>query len=138
MAGGTATRRTTTRSENGRGDAGAAPVNGARTRRTRPAARSGAPTSPPQATPPPVAESVEERASESILGANPFLGIDRRAQVAALRRLALRLAAQPQTLAREGVSLGRELAAVVAGRSTIEPARGDRRFADTTFRENPA
>ncbi len=141
MAGGTATRRTA-RSQNGRGTAGAVPQNGTTSRttsrRTRPAARpEAAAERQPQGAPPPVPESVEERASESILGANPFLGIDRRAQVAALRSLALRLGAQPQTLAREGVTLGRELAAVVAGRSRIEPARGDRRFADTTWKENP-
>jgi polyhydroxyalkanoate synthase len=128
MAGGTATRRRT-RSQNGRARTEAA-AGGASAERTATPAR--------QSPPPPPPESVEERASESILGANPFLGIDRGEQLAALRRLAIRLGAQPATLAREGLTLGRELAAVAAGRSAVEPARGDRRFADATWRENPA
>lgn len=129
MDGGTATRRRT-RSQNGRSRAGATPPKGGRTER--------APAAPPPQSPPPAPESVEERASEAILGANPFLGIDRREQVMALGRLATRLAVRPGTLTREGLSLARELAAVAAGRSSIEPARGDRRFTDTTWRENPA
>jgi polyhydroxyalkanoate synthase len=129
MDGGTATRRRT-RSQNGRSRAATAPVNGAKTER--------AAAPPPQGAPPPVPESVGEQAGEAILGANAFLGIDRREQLAALRRVALRLGTQPGTLARELMTLGRELAAVAAGRSTVEPARGDRRFADTTWRENPA
>jgi polyhydroxyalkanoate synthase len=85
-----------------------------------------------------VAESVEERASEAILGANPFLGIDRGEQLAAMRRLAAHLGMRPVTVAREGAGLTRELVAIAAGRSTVEPARGDRRFIDPTWRENPA
>jgi polyhydroxyalkanoate synthase len=129
MDGGTATRRRT-RSQDGRSRAGATPPNGARTER--------ASAAPPPESPPPVPETVEERASDAILGANPFLGIDRREQVMALGRLATRLAVKPGTLTRESLSLARELAAVAAGRSSIEPARGDRRFTDTTWRENPA
>ncbi|HVS41819.1 MAG TPA: alpha/beta fold hydrolase [Candidatus Dormibacteraeota bacterium] len=128
MEGGTATRRRT-RGQNGRARASAT-AGDARTAR--------AAASPSQSPAPAAPESVEERATEAILGANPFLGIDRREQLASLRRLALRLGAQPGTIAREGITLGRELAAVVAGRSAVEPARGDRRFADTTWRENPA
>jgi polyhydroxyalkanoate synthase len=129
MDGGTATRRRT-RSQDGRSRAGAAAPDGARTER--------ASAAPPPESPPPAPETVEERASDAILGANPFLGIDRREQVMALGRLTTRLAVKPGTLTRESLSLARELAAVAAGRSSIEPARGDRRFTDTTWRENPA
>ncbi|MEA2267603.1 MAG: poly[(R)-3-hydroxyalkanoate] polymerase subunit PhaC [Solirubrobacteraceae bacterium] len=53
-------------------------------------------------------------------------------------RAAARLAARPATVARRGLELGAELARVAAGRSELEPPRGDRRFRDPAWNENPA
>ncbi|MEA2228117.1 MAG: poly[(R)-3-hydroxyalkanoate] polymerase subunit PhaC, partial [Solirubrobacteraceae bacterium] len=53
-------------------------------------------------------------------------------------RAAARLAARPATVARRGLELGAELAKVTAGRSELEPPRGDRRFKDPAWNENPA
>ncbi|MEY2533915.1 MAG: poly[(R)-3-hydroxyalkanoate] polymerase subunit PhaC, partial [bacterium] len=53
-------------------------------------------------------------------------------------KAAARLAARPATVARRGLELGAELAKVTAGRSELEPPRGDRRFRDPAWNENPA
>lgn len=44
---------------------------------------------------------------------------------------------QGRVVAREAVALGGELARVVAGRSEIAPEKGDRRFSDPTWTQNP-
>ncbi|XAN02654.1 alpha/beta fold hydrolase [Rhodococcus aetherivorans] len=43
-----------------------------------------------------------------------------------------------RAVARHGVSFGRELAKIAVGRSTVAPAKGDRRFADSAWSANPA
>ena len=53
-------------------------------------------------------------------------------------RAAAKLALRPRTLARRGLELGAELAKVTAGRSELEPRRGDRRFRDPAWAANPA
>ena len=44
---------------------------------------------------------------------------------------------QGRVVAREAVKLGEELVRVALGRSELAPARGDRRFADPTWTQNP-
>jgi polyhydroxyalkanoate synthase len=53
-------------------------------------------------------------------------------------KAAAKLAARPRTVARRGLELGAELAKVTTGRSELEPPRGDRRFKDPAWNENPA
>ncbi|KOS57222.1 PHA/PHB synthase family protein [Rhodococcus rhodochrous] len=43
-----------------------------------------------------------------------------------------------RTVARHGVSFGKELAKIAVGRSTVAPAKGDRRFADPAWSTHPA
>jgi polyhydroxyalkanoate synthase len=45
---------------------------------------------------------------------------------------------QPRTLARETRRFGRETVRIVAGRSKRAPAKGDKRFVDPSWSENPA
>jgi polyhydroxyalkanoate synthase len=52
-------------------------------------------------------------------------------------RLAINLARQPRAVASRATTLGRELAAIAAGRSDIAPAKGDKRFADPAWAGNP-
>ncbi|MHA6779678.1 alpha/beta fold hydrolase [Pseudonocardia saturnea] len=52
------------------------------------------------------------------------------------RRVARAVGAVP-TLMGAGVRLAGELSRVAVGRSSVEPAKGDRRFADPTWTENP-
>lgn len=43
-----------------------------------------------------------------------------------------------RTVARHGAAFGRELAKIATGRSTVAPAKGDRRFADPAWSTHPA
>jgi polyhydroxyalkanoate synthase subunit PhaC len=52
-------------------------------------------------------------------------------------RLAVRLACRPSTTARRLGAFGAEAARIAAGASTVTPAKHDRRFADSAWRENP-
>ena len=54
-----------------------------------------------------------------------------------LTRFGQSLAKQPRTVAGRGSILARELGAIAAGRSDRMPARGDKRFADHAWQDNP-
>jgi Poly-beta-hydroxybutyrate polymerase (PhaC) N-terminus len=78
-----------------------------------------------------------DRDDPPILGANPFVGLTRGQNAAALARVAQRAAVEPgAALATELGALG-DLVRVAVGRSDVEPAKGDRRFAGRAWRENP-
>jgi polyhydroxyalkanoate synthase subunit PhaC len=53
-------------------------------------------------------------------------------------KLAGRLATKPTKVARRGAGLAAELGKVAAGRSELEPEKGDRRFKDKAWQHNPA
>jgi polyhydroxyalkanoate synthase subunit PhaC len=57
--------------------------------------------------------------------------------VAAADRLARSAARRPNVVARQAVGLGAEYARILAGRSDVAPARGDRRFTDPAWSSNP-
>jgi polyhydroxyalkanoate synthase len=82
--------------------------------------------------------ALEAVAVEAVLGANPFVGLSPRQVVAAAGRLLTRLGLRPRVVARHSARLARDLAAVAAGRSDIAPAKGDKRWADPAWQENPA
>jgi polyhydroxyalkanoate synthase len=70
-------------------------------------------------------------------GHGPFTGFGFR-QAAGILRVAGRQAVrQPQTLLRGASGVGRELLRAGLGKSQIAPAKGDKRFADPAWRENP-
>jgi len=52
-------------------------------------------------------------------------------------RWAVSVARRPRTTARRLGGLGKEVGLVVAGKSTVTPHRGDRRFSDVAWTENP-
>jgi polyhydroxyalkanoate synthase len=79
-----------------------------------------------------------DRAAATIGGANPFIGLSPRDIGAALVRWAGRLLTDPPVAADHGLRLAGGLVRALAGSSTIEPDRGDRRFADPAFQTNPA
>jgi polyhydroxyalkanoate synthase subunit PhaC len=51
-------------------------------------------------------------------------------------RMVMGLARHPVHTVRDAAGLGVELAAVAAGRSELQPAKGDRRFGDRAWRDN--
>ena len=82
--------------------------------------------------------ALEAVAVEAVLGANPFVGLSARQVVAAAGRLLTRLGLRPRVVARHSARLARDIAVVVAGRSDIAPAKGDKRWSDPAWQENPA
>ena len=63
-------------------------------------------------------------------------GVGRFLKPRAAGRTVMGLARHPVRTVRDTVGLGAELAAVAAGRSQLEPAKGDRRFGDRAWRDN--
>jgi polyhydroxyalkanoate synthase subunit PhaC len=59
-------------------------------------------------------------------------------RVGAAARSLASAARHSRGVGRRGVALGVESAKVIAGRSNVEPAKGDWRFKDETWQENPA
>jgi poly[(R)-3-hydroxyalkanoate] polymerase subunit PhaC len=78
-----------------------------------------------------------DRDDVPILGANPFVGLTREQVVAALARLAQRVAAEPGAAAATAVDALAELVRIGVGRSDVTAARGDRRFVDAVWQGNP-
>ncbi|MET0902263.1 MAG: alpha/beta fold hydrolase [Acidimicrobiales bacterium] len=72
-----------------------------------------------------------------VLGANPFVGLTRQQIVAALARLGQRVAVEPGVAVATAVGTVGELVRIAVGRGDIAPARGDRRFTDATWSQNP-
>jgi polyhydroxyalkanoate synthase len=77
-----------------------------------------------------------EHAAEEILGANPLLGIDR-AEILDAAQRALRLVfGHPRMLVEETLTLGRDWAGVLAGRSHAAPDPKDRRFSHDIWKRS--
>ena len=73
-----------------------------------------------------------------LLLADGALGVLRRLRPdGAAMRLAASLAAKPDLISQQVVTLGTELAQIALGRSQLAPGRKDRRFADPAWTQNP-
>ena len=98
--------------------------------------RSGRRTGPGQ---PPVdeQEGVGAQAVNSILGANPFVGIDPVSILTDATSWLRIIAARPDRVVAQSRRVARELAEIALGRSEIAPARSDRRFTDQAWAEHP-
>ena len=81
--------------------------------------------------------SLEAVAVEAVLGANPFVSLSPPQIVLAAGRLLTRLGLRPRVVAKHTAQLARELAIVVAGRSDLAPAKGDKRWSDPAWQLNP-
>ncbi len=90
----------------------------------------------PAAKPAAVHAALVERASQNTLAANPLVGIRRKDILAATSTLVGRLARQPRAVTGQYAKLVGEYARIAAGRSTLAPAAGDRRFADPAWTDN--
>jgi polyhydroxyalkanoate synthase len=83
------------------------------------------------------ATPIGDQAADSILGANPFVGIDVRRLVGDGVGWVSKLAGRPRIVASGASRIGGELAQILMGRSSLRPADGDRRFADPAWTDNP-
>jgi polyhydroxyalkanoate synthase subunit PhaC len=72
-----------------------------------------------------------------VLGANPFVGLNRRQVAAALGRLLQRVVVEPGVATAGGLDAARQLVEVAIGRSEVAPAHGDKRFTDGAWTTNP-
>src|SRR5271166_2986158 len=86
-------------------------------------------------------ESIAERAAEGILGPNPFIGLRPQDVVATLTALAREATSHPGLVVEQQVAFARALVGVLtdvlAGESAPPPPKGDKRFQDTAWTENP-
>ncbi len=87
-------------------------------------------------SPDPVRTPTGDCSETTMLGPVPLVPLGR-PQVAAAARLVEHGLRHPFRVARGGLQLTGELAAVARGTSTRSPAKGDRRFADPAFASNP-
>ncbi len=84
----------------------------------------------------PASSALIAGATQNTLAANPLIGIRRKELVAAASALQAQLARHPAMVTRQYAKFLGELARVAVGRSELEPARGDRRFADAAWQDN--
>jgi polyhydroxyalkanoate synthase len=78
-----------------------------------------------------------DTASQFMLGPNPFIGFRGEDVLATAGALTKEAAAHPTLVLEEQAALVREIALVLAGQSTLKPAREDKRFTDAAWTENP-
>ena len=81
--------------------------------------------------------ALEAVAAEAVLGANPFVGLNARQILAAAGRTLGRLGLRPRAVARQLGILATDLAKIAAGKSDYAPAKGDKRWSDPAWEENP-
>lgn len=81
-------------------------------------------------------EGLVEHAARHALSVNPLIGVRRKELIGAATRLVGQLARHPGALSGEYANLLGEYARIAAGRSTLAPAAGDRRFADPAWSGN--
>jgi polyhydroxyalkanoate synthase len=80
---------------------------------------------------------LNDSASQAILGPNPFIGFRGEDVLATATALTKEAAAHPTLMLEQQAELVREITQVLAGQSTLKPARSDKRFTDAAWTENP-
>src|SRR5262245_37705360 len=78
-----------------------------------------------------------ERAADGILGPNPFVGFSYQDVLQVIQWIAQQALKQPMALAENQVALVAELIRILAGQSALAPEQGDKRFQDSTWKDNP-
>jgi polyhydroxyalkanoate synthase subunit PhaC len=81
--------------------------------------------------------AVAEGAVNSILGPNPFIGLDTQKVVQSTGHLLGRLSRRPRAALSIGVEALAEISKVALGRSKVGPAKGDKRFTDPAWADHP-
>ena len=81
--------------------------------------------------------NLADQAAENILGPNPFIGLQPHDILASFQAIGQQAIQHPMLAVEQEAALIRELIAVLAGKSELAPPRGDRRFSDELWKENP-
>jgi polyhydroxyalkanoate synthase len=83
------------------------------------------------------AEDVAAQASEGILGPNPFIGLRPRDILETVGNIGGQAIKQPMLVLEQEATLARDLISVLSGNAEIAPPRGDKRFLDSAWKDNP-
>jgi polyhydroxyalkanoate synthase len=89
---------------------------------------------PPQRAEP---DEIVLRATDGMLGPNPFVGLDSRDLFAAAQQVCAQALTNPALLVEKEIALAQELLAAMSGQGSATPPQGDKRFADSAWRDNP-
>ena len=91
------------------------------------------PNSPKVADPP---SDIAARATEGMLGPNPFVGLRAKDLLASALDIAGQVARSPLLLVKQETALLQDLFSVLIGSSDLAPAPADKRFADPAWKSN--
>jgi polyhydroxyalkanoate synthase len=81
-------------------------------------------------------DELAARAADGMLGPNPFVPLRPEQILAALEHVAREATRRPRLVLAEEAALAKKFAAILAGRSEVAPAPGDRRFQDAAWHDN--
>jgi polyhydroxyalkanoate synthase subunit PhaC len=84
-----------------------------------------------------VEDDVAAQAAEQALGPNPFIGLRASDILATVGEIATQAFIAPTLLLKQQGALLRDIASILAGNTAIAPERGDRRFGDPAWADNP-
>jgi polyhydroxyalkanoate synthase subunit PhaC len=83
------------------------------------------------------AEALAEHAAEQMLGPNPFIGLRPEDLAETVRLLGAQALKQPGLVLEQQAAFARDLIAALAGNAEVPVPKGDKRFADGAWQENP-
>jgi polyhydroxyalkanoate synthase len=81
--------------------------------------------------------NLADQAAENILGPNPFIGLQPHDILASFQAIGQQAIQHPMLAVEQEAALIRDLITVLSGKSELAPPRGDRRFGDELWKENP-
>jgi polyhydroxyalkanoate synthase len=82
-------------------------------------------------------DDITAGATDGMLGPNPFVGLRAIDMLAAARQIGTQAMLHPALLLDQTAALARDLTSAVSGKETSTPERGDKRFADPAWRDQP-
>ncbi len=83
------------------------------------------------------AQTLADQVTDNLLGPNPFIGLRPKDIAASFQALGKEALRNPMLLVEQEAALIRDLVSVVAGQSEITPTKGDKRFTDEAWIQNP-
>ena len=83
------------------------------------------------------AEDVAAQATGGILGPNPFIGLRPQDILGTVGNIGGQAVKQPMLVLEQEAALARDLISVLSGNADIAPSRGDKRFLDSAWKDNP-
>ncbi|MBV8095124.1 MAG: alpha/beta fold hydrolase [Acetobacteraceae bacterium] len=83
------------------------------------------------------ANELAAEASEQILGPNPFVGLRLEDILSTIGQIGGQALKAPMLVLKQEAALARDLLSALPGDAAIAPAKGDKRFADTAWADNP-